>query len=140
MKERDFRQRLIQDWLHRAFDSVLTDPAAPLERARRVLEEAIELYQSVGGSAGDIEYFVQRCYSRPVGKPEQEAGQVGITLLAFGSSLQMSIDMLERMELERIMNLKSSFFTERMAKKILYHPPFYSDLDVSRATAYLQGK
>lgn len=137
MIERDFRQRLVQDWLARAFGPVLDRHADPRERARRVLEEALEFFQSVEGSKHEAYTLVDRTFGRPPGQPLEELGQLGITLLAAGVGLGASADVQERMQLEAIMDKPPAYYTDRMSLKILHHPAFYSEAEIQRAKSFL---
>ncbi len=53
-------------------------------RAARVVEEALELFQSEGGTPEEADKIAKRTFSRPVGEPRQEAAGVQFTLLAYG--------------------------------------------------------
>lgn len=137
MHQRDERQQLVRDWVQRAFSPILANPADVKERARRVLEEALELYQSAGGVYTDVAPLAQRTFSRPVGSLEQEAGQVGVTLLALNSL--GSIDMLERMEVRNLLSRPASYYTGRMAFKVLTTPQFYDPSEQVVAHKWLQA-
>lgn len=133
---RDERQGLVRDWINRVFGPVLVSPADPLERARRVLEEALELYQSVGGKEADVPVLVQRTFSRPVGQWQEELGQLGVTLLAFNNE---PVDMLERMEVRKLLNKPTDYYTLRMAKKILAMPQFYLASEQTAAQKFINA-
>lgn len=138
MTPRDERQLFIRDWLQRAFGPVLVCPTDPLERSRRILEEALELYQSVGGKQTDVAILAQRTFSRPPGSPEKELGQVGVTLLAMGAMFS-STDMLERMEVQEILSKPSQYYTGRMAYKVLTMPGFYLDSEQAASRRWLEA-
>jgi len=61
------------------------------ERSHRFLEEAIELVQACGATAGEAHQLVDYVYGRPVGDRAQEIGGVMLTLaalcLAYGDDM-----------------------------------------------------
>lgn len=59
----------------------------PLERARRFIEEAAEVVQTVNLPKEEIFAIVNHVYSKPVGEPKVEVGQAILTLEMFASSL-----------------------------------------------------
>ena len=87
------------------------------ERAKRFLEEAIELNQAMGVSQEDALRLVNHVYSKPVGDVEQELGGVGITLLALGSALSLDVSALTLREYARISALPADHFRKRQAIK-----------------------
>jgi hypothetical protein len=90
----------IQDWAIRALgDDVALDPK---ERAKRVLEEALELAQAEGVSydeAKDLNIYV---YSRSVGEPTQELAGLGLCVLAYARAKDYAFLGLVIKELDRI--------------------------------------
>jgi len=73
-----FRFQAWYNWCVETFGTRST--TMPSERALRVMEEAVELIQSEGVSEEIALAVIKRCYSRPVGDPAQEAGQIFLTL------------------------------------------------------------
>jgi hypothetical protein len=57
------------------------------ERALRVLEEALELAQAEQVDCTQASCVLGRVYSRPVGDPVQEAGGLGVTVLAYFNAI-----------------------------------------------------
>lgn len=138
MNQRDERQALIGEWVSRAFSPVLINPNDLLERSRRVLEEALELYQSVGGVRSTVDLLADRTFSRPRGSAEQELGQVGITLLAFANAAGLSADRQEQIEVFQALRLPASYFTCRMAKKMLSQLALYQPSEIDRASDFVK--
>lgn len=75
----------------------------PVQRGLRLLEEAIELFQSVGGDVAQAHKLVDYIFARPPGAPAQEVGGVSVCLLALCSALNISVDDEERRELARVL-------------------------------------
>ena len=90
----------IHDWVWRALGpTVATDPR---ERAKRVLEEAIELAQAEGIPDREAIAVVNHVYRRPVGEPSQEAAGVGFCWIAYCEAKNFQGISLVIKELERI--------------------------------------
>lgn len=83
------------------------------QRAYRLLEETIELAQAVGVDGEKAAQLLAYTYSRPPGVVEQELGGVGVCLLAFGYAANLDVDAYERLEVNRVLSLPPSHFTER---------------------------
>jgi hypothetical protein len=112
---RGIRQQQIGDWCVDAFGPMAIDPG---NRARRIVEEAIELAQAEGVSGEDIVKIAEHVYGRPVGDPDQEVGGVAVTLLAYCAATGRSAESLERREVERILNKDVEHFRRRNAEKV----------------------
>ena len=85
----------------------------PIERAARLLEEAIELAQAEGMSATDAHRLTDFVYDKPAGEPKQEIGGIGVCLLAWGAATGENIWTLTRNELARIEAKSAEHFHER---------------------------
>lgn len=112
--ERDYRQRVILDWVKRMWGQAAM---TAVERALRVVEEAIELCQAVGVSPDVVHKLVDHVYRKPAGKVEQEIGGITITLLAFAALHGISAEKCERDELRRILDLPREHFFKRQQIK-----------------------
>lgn len=112
------RQTLVLDWLNRTF-RFTANWRDPKERALRVVEEAIELAQTVDVPIEMIERLVQRVYDREVGETFKELGGVGITLLAFAAATNLDADLAEAAELRRIVNIDPEHFRTKQHEKNL---------------------
>lgn len=96
---RDERQRIVLGWVEATFGA---GPAHDLhERAARIVEEAAELAQCEGVPADLLHEIVDHVYRKPAGKPWQEAGGVGVTLLAYCEARAVSAEQCEREEFAR---------------------------------------
>jgi hypothetical protein len=116
MNDRDYRQTRIHEWGARAFGrDHMNDPVV---RAARFLEEACEFAQAAGLSEGHALRALAHVYARPAGNPAQEAGGVGLTLLALCTALGLSADLCERDELARVESLPPDHFARRNAVKV----------------------
>lgn len=72
-----------------------------IERAHRLLEEAIELAQACGTSKEDAMRLIDYVFDRPAGDQEQEVGGVMVTLAALCSAINISMASAADKELER---------------------------------------
>ncbi len=108
--ERDRRQSHVYAWARSTFGE---DAAVPNERAYRFLEEALELVQAEGISAADVALLTVHVFQKPKGEPEQEAGGVGVTLLAYCESKGFSAEQAERLEAERVFAIDPVYFRRR---------------------------
>lgn len=86
-------------------------PATPqngkdlMTRNGRFFEEACELAQSNGMTQREAIAQVVYTFNRPVGRPGQEIGGVMVTLAALANNLNLWIDVLAQIELDRISSL-----------------------------------
>ena len=92
MTVRGKRQREVADWI---IDTFGLSSLRPRERARRLLEEAIELAQAEGVTREDVNTHADYIYAKEPGDPKQELGDVGLTLLAYAESRGFSADQTE---------------------------------------------
>ena len=83
------RQALILQWAVATFGHIALDRK---ERARRLLEETIELAQAEFVSMDELEMIARRVFSRPPGNVAREIGQVQVTLECLAENLLMSAD------------------------------------------------
>lgn len=113
--DRDSRQFQVIRWCADTFGfGVATDGR---ERAKRFLEEAIELAQACGISFDELEDVAAHVYSKPVGDIAQEIGGVGVTLLALAHNFGFSADEAERKELDRVLSKDPAHFRARQDAK-----------------------
>jgi hypothetical protein len=107
---RDARQRAVLQWVGDTFGS----PAlTPYERARRVLEEAVELGHADGLTPERARDVVAHVYGKPPGDPAQEAGGLGVTLLAYCEARGLSADGEEVREFRRVLAIDPAHFRAR---------------------------
>lgn len=113
--ERNHRQRCVQQWVVDAFGEQVAMNVH--ERTMRVLEEAIELAQSEGISLFEVVGLANHVYRKPLGKPQQEVGGIGVTLLAYCALKGFSADEEEQREVARILSFPPDHFRQRQAAK-----------------------
>ena len=110
---RDRRQGVVGEWVRLTFGT----QSDRVERARRLLEETAELVQACGLDETEAVRIVAHVFKGPPGEVLQEAGGVGMTLLALAASFPFSADAAERAELYRVLALKPEHFRQRHAFK-----------------------
>lgn len=99
MSMRDF-QAEVWDWMMRCFSD--RTARSRRERAFRMLEEALELFQSLDCDVEDALRLVQYVYGRPVGVPEQEVGGLMMTLAALCGAAEVDLQKAAYNELWRV--------------------------------------
>jgi len=112
---RDQRQAAVADWVIRCWGARVL--ASRAERGGRLLEEALELAQAVDLPREKALAILDHVYGRPAGDPAQEAGGVGVTLLALSASLGLSADDAEAAEVARVLAKPVEHFRRRHAEK-----------------------
>lgn len=108
-------QQIVANWVIRTFGEV---SMAPNERASRLLEEALELFQSEGGSLDFARRLADEVFSRDHGKAVQEAGGVGLTFLAYCSSKALDAEDVIMTEIHRVLAKSPSHFKNRNDQKM----------------------
>ena len=99
---RDTRQALVADWIAKAFGA---DHATSLpQRGLRMLEEAIEAYQSAGGTSEMAHKLVDYIFSRPIGELGQEIGGIMITVYGLANAAGLSVEAEEEREYRRVLS------------------------------------
>jgi hypothetical protein len=109
-------QEIVGDWALRCFGSRSFNSLP--ERARRVLEEAIELAQASGLSIEDGLNLMQYVYRRPIGELSQELAGVGSTLLVLAESQKIDLKAVISADIQRVLELPEEYFKERLARKV----------------------
>ena len=107
---RDERQAAVLDWVRTTFGQATLTGS---ERAMRVLEEALELFQAEGLDLDKALAIARHVYGRPLGDPAQEVGGLGVTLLAYCGAKGISADGEEARELERVLAKDPEHFRAR---------------------------
>jgi hypothetical protein len=109
--ERLKRQRSVSEWCARAFGA---DHASSIpQRAVRLLEEAIEAYQSAAGDAEMAHRLIDYVFERPAGSLAQELGGIGVTLLALAEAANLDAEVEEVREVRRVMSKPLDHFRDR---------------------------
>ena len=93
-------------WGDKAFDS-------PVERATRLLEEAIEVFQAVGGSRDVAAKTVDMVMNKKAGELSQEIAGVGVCLLALCALKEVRLDEVVNAEIARIKGLDAEYLKAR---------------------------
>ncbi|MGN4188740.1 hypothetical protein ACS0Y6_11490 [Burkholderia gladioli] len=93
-------QSRIQPWMLECFGPTIA--ADRVERNQRFLEEALELVQALGCTAGEAHQLVDYTFGRPVGEPCQEVGGVMVTLAALCLANTLDMHAAGETELARI--------------------------------------
>lgn len=118
-QRRDRRQLAMLEWAHRTFGGIENfDPCAIEERARRFLEEAIELCQAVGVTREDTATVADYVFGRAPGQPAQEIGGVMVTLACLAEVLGESVCAAELTEWERVQSKSKAHFEARHRAKM----------------------
>jgi hypothetical protein len=112
---RDARQRRVAQWAAAAFG--VEQATGPKQRGIRLLEEAVEAYQSAGGDKVMAHLLIDFVFERPSGELAQELGGVAVTLLALANAAGLSADHEEAREIARVLAESSGEFTARKAAK-----------------------
>lgn len=107
---REVRQSDAFAWAGKTFGPVAADKR---ERARRFIEEAIELAQACGLHPREVDKILLHVYSKPPGQVAQEVGGVGVTLLCLCEAFGVSADVEERRELLRVYSMPAQDFRDR---------------------------
>lgn len=110
-----YLRELVTDWAVRSFgeDHVVDERV----RAKRLLEETLELCQSLDVPVAEATRVVEVVYSRPSGYPEQEVGGVMVTLAILCEQLGIDPEEEFRRELRRILDKPAAEFARRNAEK-----------------------
>jgi NTP pyrophosphatase (non-canonical NTP hydrolase) len=114
-QSRDSRQLVVAQWVVKTFGQ---DSIGRSSRALRLLEEVIELAQAESVSIEVAHRLLDYVYSRPLGKPEKELGQVGQALLAYAESAGFSAEGTEVTEVERVLSLDPEALRKRQSEKV----------------------
>lgn len=112
---RDERQATIFAWTQQAFGQ--EQAISHAQRALRLLEEAIEAYQAVGGDQEMAYALVEYVFNRPPGELRQELGGVSVCVLALAAAAGLSADEVERAEVARVLSKPIEHFRQRNAAK-----------------------
>ncbi|WP_197975624.1 DUF551 domain-containing protein [Rhizobium sp. CFBP 8762] len=99
MGQASFQER-VGRWLDACFGPAIA--ADRQERNDRFIEEALELVQATGYSAGRAHALVEYVFNRPVGDPEQEAGGVQLTFASLCLANGLDMDTCGEAELARV--------------------------------------
>lgn len=89
------------------------------ERRQRVIEEALELAQSMGGTEDEAVQMAAYVFARKIGEPRQEIGGLQVCIAAAANALGIDMDAAREDELVRCIDK-----VEVIRKKNLDKPTF----------------
>lgn len=115
LADRDVRKEQVRDWVVRCWGE---GAVGVVERVERFFEEAAELTQAEGISRDRLAEIIRHVYDKEPGKPPQEVGGIGTTLLAYCAAKGISADECERRELSRILGKPVDHFRARHDAKV----------------------
>lgn len=107
-------QARVQPWLLACFGETIA--ADREERNHRFLEEALELVQACGCTAGEAHQLVDYVFGRDVGEPAQEVGGVMVTLAALCLANGLDMHANAETELARIWTKVEAIRAKQAAK------------------------
>jgi len=108
-------QAAVEVWVRKTFGDKVMDN--PVERGRRVMEEANELGQVEGVTRAEAHKIVDAVFDKAKGELAQEVGGVGVTLLALCARHEMRLDDAVRVEIDRISQGEREKFRQRQLAK-----------------------
>jgi hypothetical protein len=120
----DTFQARVHPWLLACFGEVIAGDCE--ERNHRFLEEALELVQSLGCTAGEAHQLVDYVYGREIGQPMQEVGGVMVTLAALCRAGGLDMHSAGEIELARIWTKVEDIRAKQAAKP--KHSPLPQDV------------
>lgn len=85
----------------------------PVERGRRMLEEALELAQALSVTEEEADNLLIHVYGKPPGIVAQEIGGLATTLLAVSIAAHIDFEFALQKEVERIESLSPERFRDR---------------------------
>lgn len=104
----------VEPWLLECFGEEIANDRQ--ERNHRFLEEALELVQSCGCTAGEAHQLVDYVFGRPVGEKRQEVGGVMVTLAALCLAQGLDMHQAGDDELARIWTMVEKIRAKQAAK------------------------
>lgn len=113
--QRKLRQDQVGKWVEETFGAAHAHNVD--QRALRFLEEAIELFQALGGNREYLNRVADVVYSKPLGDISMEIGQVGLSLLSIGHTVDIDVDQCERNEVARVETIPAAEMYKRNKAK-----------------------
>jgi hypothetical protein len=108
-------QRRVESWLTACFSPEIG--FEPGERMHRFLEEALELAQASGCSREEARMLLDYVFSRPPGRPAEEAGGVLVTLAGLCSAIGVNMTNASEAELARNWDRIEAIRSKRATKQ-----------------------
>jgi NTP pyrophosphatase (non-canonical NTP hydrolase) len=110
-------QKRVYPWTVETFGYVKT--MSLVERRQRVIEEAIELLQAMGGSEDEVVKMAAYVFARKIGEPRQEIGGLQGCIAAAANALGIDMDQAREDELVRCIDK-----VDKIREKNLTKPTF----------------
>lgn len=88
------------------------------ERARRMLEEALELAQAEGVTVREVDRLMWRVYARPPGDTAQEIAGLTITLAGLAENAGVQVADAVAAEWDRLAKLTPGYLAAKHAAKV----------------------
>lgn len=104
------RPKLVLQWAREMFGLIALDR---VERAARLVEEALELGQAQGLDLITAKRIAERVYTRPAGSAAKEIGQVVMTLEALAENLGISAEVEAQREFIRVSSISRDEWQRR---------------------------
>lgn len=115
---RNERQLRMFDWAQIVFASTQGgDAGFRAARARRFLEEAVELAQAIGVTAEEVTAIRDYVFGRSAGEPRQEIGGTMLTLNCLAQAVGVSVAEAEHAEWARVLAKPVTHFQQRDREK-----------------------
>lgn len=108
-------QRQVDEWIIACFGKEIRDDKR--ERNWRLIEEALELVQSLDIRKIDVQRLVDYVFERPKGEPKQEVGGVMTTLNALCNANDLNVAGCGIEELKRCWSLIEKIRLKQQAKQ-----------------------
>lgn len=87
------------------------------ERAKRVVEEALELAQAVGVDQEECMLIMEHVFFRPVGEISQEHAGVMVSLLASAVANDLDLEAVTQEEIKRVWSIPEDVLQAKLALK-----------------------
>lgn len=113
-------QAKVNEWMLKCFDKEVARDK--VERARRFLEEALELMQACDMPREDVLILLDYVYNRPKGEVAQETAGTLITLHALASCHLIDVDLAFENELKRCHRDMEKIQRKQATKRSLFAP------------------
>lgn len=120
---RNRRQTQVLNWAKKAFGT--PEATALFERALRMIEEAVEVYQwaccaadvDPDDAADRVLLTTRRVFAKQPGEPRREFGGLMVTVMCLAECHGISLSEAERDEFARVLSISPAQWRERHAKK-----------------------
>ncbi len=108
------RPRATLQWAVDMFGQIATDP---IERAARLLEEAVELAQTQGLHHSTAAAIIERVFNRAPGNAVKEIGQVALTLEVLAENIGACVEAEAQREFDRVRSISKEEWQSRQNRK-----------------------